>query len=39
MTIKTFLSVFTWQIYRLYSKQTLYHIVAIFAKLRYAMAL
>ena len=39
MTIKTSLSVFTGQIYRLYSEQTLYHIVAIFAKLRYAMAL
>ncbi len=39
MTIKTFLSVFTGQIYWLYSDQTLYHIIAIFAKLRYAMAL
>lgn len=39
MTTKTAISVFTLQIYRLYDEQTLYHIVAIFAKLRYAMAL
>lgn len=39
MTTKTFVSVFTLQIYHLYGEQTLHHIVAIFAKLRYAMAL
>jgi len=39
MTTKTFISVFTLQIYRLYGAQTPHHIVAIFAKLRYAMAL
>ncbi len=39
MTMKTPICVFTLRIYRLYSEQTLYHIVAIFAKLRYAMAL
>lgn len=39
MTTKAVISVFTLQIYRLYGEQTLYHIVAIFAKLRYAMAL
>lgn len=39
MTTKTVISVFTLQIYHLDGEQTLYHIVAIFAKLGYAMAL
>ena len=39
MTTKTVIGVFTLQIYRLYGEQTPHHIVAIFAKLRYAMAL
>ncbi len=39
MTAKMFMSVYTLQIYRFYAEQTPYHIIAIFAKLRYAMAL